>query len=429
MKPRTLLLAVVIAACASAFAPPRVAATAPAPVNAAAKAPAKAVAKAPAKAVAKAPARASATASTQPSAKSSAQAPAKAVAKAPAKASTKVAAKAPNGAAARPPGKAPAANAAAGYAGRPDVQSFIDELVQDHRFDRAALARVFASARYQPKIVAAMQRPLLEPPKWYEYAPSFLSRARIDGGVAYWNGHAAELARAEATFGVPAEIVVAILGVETFYGSRTGSHRALDALTTLAFDYPRRAAFFRGELKQFLLLARDLDAPPAALRGSFAGALGVPQFMPGSYRNFAVDFDNDGRVDLWTDSADVVGSVANYLARHDWQRGQPVLLPATLGPAGRDAVLRRLDGGLSERRSLAAWAGDGVSAAAPDNLAPDPVGLLLLEEQTATGEDASYWIACNNFYVITRYNRSRLYAAAVWELAQAIRSARAAPTP
>ena len=123
-------------------------------------------------------------------------------------------------------------------------------------------------------------------------------------------------------------------------------------LTTLAFDYPRRAAFFRGELKQFLLLARDLGAPPATLKGSFAGALGVPQFMPGSYRNFAVDFDGDGRIDLWTDSADVVGSVANYLARHDWQRGQPVLLPAVVAPDGRDAVLRRLDGGLSERRSL-----------------------------------------------------------------------------
>ena len=335
--------------------------------------------------------------------------------------------------AAKAPAKAPAKSAAkqpaTGYAERADVRAFIDELVQDHGFDRAALKRAFASARYQPKIVAAMQRPLLEPPKWYDYAPSFLSRARIDGGVAYWNGHAADLARAEATFGVPAEIVVAILGVETFYGANTGGHRALDALATLAFDYPRRAAFFRGELRQFLLLARDLGAPPAALRGSFAGALGVPQFMPGSYRNFAVDFDDDGRIDLWADSADIVGSVANFLARHDWQRGQPVLLRATLGPDGRDAVLRRLDGGLSERRSLAAWAGDGVTVTVPDSLAPDPVGLLLLEEMPVAGEDASYWIACNNFYVITRYNRSRLYAAAVWELAKAIRSARAAQTP
>jgi len=339
------------------------------------------------------------------------------------------AAKAPSKAPAKAGAKTPDGKLAAGYVGRADVQGFIDELVQDHGFDRKALARVFASARYQPKIIAAMQRPLLQPPKWHEYAPPFLSQARIDGGVAFWNGHAAELARAEGTFGVPAEIVVAILGVETFYGRNTGSHRALDALATLAFDFPRRAAFFRGELKQYLLLARDLGASPAELKGSFAGALGVPQFMPGSYRNFAVDFDSDGRVDLWANSADIIGSVANYLARHDWQRGQPVLLPATVAPDGHDVVLRRLDGGLSERRSLAAWAVDGVTATLPDDLAQDPVGLLLLEEQSATGEDASYWIACNNFYVITRYNRSRLYAAAVWELAKAIRSARAARTP
>ncbi len=325
--------------------------------------------------------------------------------------------------------RAQAAKAAAGYAGRADVRAFIDELVQEHGFSRSALTRVFASARHQPKIVAAMQRPLLEPPKWYEYAPSLVSRSRIDGGVAWWDAHAADLARAEATFGVPAEVVVAIVGVETTYGANTGRYRALDALATLAFDYPRRAAFFRGELKQFLLLARDLGAPPDSLKGSFAGALGVPQFMPGSYRNFAVDFDHDGRVDLWADSADVVGSVANFLARHDWQRGQPVLLAATIAPAGRDPVLRRLDGGLSERRSLAAWAADGVTAVVPDDLAPDPVGLLLLEEKPAAGDDASYWIACNNFYVITRYNRSRLYAAAVWELARAIRAARAARTP
>jgi membrane-bound lytic murein transglycosylase B len=249
----------------------------------------------------------------------------------------------------------------------------------------------------------------------------------VEAGAAWWNAHAEDLARAEERYGVPAEIVVAILGIETFYGRNTGSYRALDALATLAFDYPRRAAYFRGELKQFLLLARDLDAAPATLKGSFAGALGVPQFMPGSYRNFAVDFDGDGRIDLWADPADIAGSVANYLARHDWQRGQPVLLRATVPRDDRDVVLRRLDGGLSERRTLQDWAGDGVTATdVPDGLAPDPVGVLLLEEKAADGEDASYWIACHNFYVITRYNRSRLYAAAVWELAKAIRLARAA---
>jgi membrane-bound lytic murein transglycosylase B len=316
---------------------------------------------------------------------------------------------------------------AAGYASRPEVKAFIAELVRDHGFDREALRRVFAAARHQPKIVAAMDRPLVEPPKWYEYAPQFLSPQRIDGGVVWWNGHAQELARAEATFGVPAEIVVAIVGVETFYGRYTGNHRAIDALATLAFDYPRRAAFFRGELKHYLLLTRELGVSPLVPKGSFAGALGVPQFMPGSYRNFAIDFDGDRRIDLWVNGPDIVGSVASYLARHDWRRGQPVLLPAALPNDSGDVVLRRLDGGLSERRALDDWIRDGVSASdVPADLAADPVGILLLELPGQGDAAASFRIACHNFYVITRYNKSRLYAAAVYELARAIRLAREA---
>ncbi len=325
--------------------------------------------------------------------------------------------------------KRPAVHAQPGYAQRPEVKIFIDELVASDGFNRAALTQIFAAARYQPKIVEAMQRPLLAPPKWYEYAPRFLTPTRIDAGVAYWNDHAAVLAQAEEVYGVPAEVIVAILGVETLYGRNTGTYRALDALATLAFDYPRRASFFRGELKQFLLLTRDLGVSPLTPKGSFAGALGMPQFMPGSYRNFAVDFDGDGRVDLWMSPADIVGSVANYLARHDWQRGQPVLLPAKIVAQDPTAVLRRLDGGLSERRAMELWAGDGVVAdALPPDLLPEPVGLLLLEEKGAAEDEASYWIACNNFYVLSRYIRSRLYADAVWELAQAIKSARVAAT-
>lgn len=313
------------------------------------------------------------------------------------------------------------------YPQRAEVRAFIDEMVEQDGFDRAALRRVLAQAKFQPQIVAAMQRPVLEPPRWHEYAPQFLNRPRIDAGVAFWNAHAQPLGRAEEQFGVPAEVIVAILGVETFYGRNTGRYRVLDALATLAFDYPRRAVFFRGELRQFLLLARELSLSPLAVRGSFAGAMGIPQFMPGSYRNYAVDFDTDGRTDLWSSADDAIGSVGSYLARHDWQRGQPVLLPAIIAAADRDVVLRRLDGGLSERRSHAAWATDGVSAdPSPFDLAADPVGLLLLEETTAAGETARYQIACHNFYVITRYNRSRLYAAAVWELAVAIKAARGA---
>jgi membrane-bound lytic murein transglycosylase B len=321
--------------------------------------------------------------------------------------------------------RAPADPPAASYAARADVSAFIEQMAVENDFDRTALRRLFAQARYQKSIVAAMERPLTEPPKWYRYATNFLTPARIEAGAVYWDTYAKELARAEGEFGVPAEIIVAILGVETFYGRNIGSYRTLDALTTLAFDYPRRAPFFRGELKQFLLLARELDMPPLAAKGSYAGALGVPQFMPGSYRSFAVDFDGNGRADLWTSPADVIGSVANYLARHDWQPGQPVLLAATIADAARDEVLRKLDGGLSERRALDAWTADGVAAVeSPENLAPDPVGLLMLEEKPEGADADSYWIACNNFYVLTRYNRSRLYAAAVWELAKAVKSAR-----
>jgi membrane-bound lytic murein transglycosylase B len=326
------------------------------------------------------------------------------------------------------PVAAPVAEAAPGrYATRADVRAFIGEMADEHGFDRKALSRLFAQARYQRAIVDAMDRPLREPPKWFEYARPFLARERVEAGAAYWAAHADDLSRAAERFGVPAEVVVAILGIETYYGRYIGNYRTVDALATLAFDYPRRAGFFRGELKQFLLLARELGMKPLAAKGSFAGAMGVPQFMPGSYRSFAIDFDGTGRADLWTSPADIVGSVANYLARHDWQRGQPVLLTASIAESSKDTVLRKLDGGLSERRALDAWAADGVTPTEPtDGLAPDPVGLLLLEQGPDGAATDTYWIACNNFYVLTRYNRSRLYATAVWELAKAIKAARAA---
>ena len=319
----------------------------------------------------------------------------------------------------------PSADPAHRYAGRADVRAFIGELVSEG-FDRRLLERWFAAARFQPRIVAAMDRPIVEPPKWFEYSPQFLTPERIDGGVAFYAANADALARAEKEFGVPADIVVAIVGVETFYGRNLGSYRVFDALTTLAFDYPRRATFFRGELKEFLRLTREQRLSPLAPKGSFAGAMGVPQFMAGSYRRYAVDFDGDGRIDLWGSAADVIGSVANYLARHDWQPGEPVMLPATIDPDAYDAAKSKLDGGISERRLLAAWESDGISAdMLASQLPADTVALLALEDPPVDGvERATYWIACANFFVLTRYNRSRLYAAAVWSLAEAIRKAR-----
>ncbi|MFO1302726.1 MAG: lytic murein transglycosylase B [Burkholderiales bacterium] len=327
------------------------------------------------------------------------------------------------------------------YGHRSDVRAFAAEVAAEAGISRTDVERWFAAARFQPKIVALMDRPLLEPPKWFEYAPPFLSQARIDGGVRFWRDNEEALARAEATYGVPPQIVVAIIGVETFYGRNTGGYRVIDALATLAFDYPRRAPFFKGELKEYVLLARDQGFSPLVPKGSFAGAMGVPQFMPGSYRRFAVDFDGDGHADLWRSNADVIGSIANYLARHDWQRGEPVLAPAAVAPEARDTALRRLDGGISERRPLAAWQLDGVTLRdTTQEAGSDPVGLLLLEEtvqggdaaqgkDTARGGDAgvgaaSLWIAYPNFYVITRYNKSRLYAAAVWALSERLRASR-----
>jgi len=317
------------------------------------------------------------------------------------------------------------------YASRAEVRAFIDELVTDYGFERRDLVRWFKDARFQPRIVAAMDRPIVEPPKWFEYAPSFLSAERIAGGVAFYDRNAETLARAEREYGVPPEIVVAIVGVETFYGRNLGSFRVMDALTTLAFDYPRRAAFFRGELTEFLRLTREQGLSPLTPKGSFAGAMGVPQFMPGSYRRYAVDFDGDGHADLWGNSADVIGSVAHFLAKHDWTPDAPVLLPASIDDDAREAVLRKLDGGISERRPLAAWDADGVTAdVLPSALPPDSemVSVLALEEAPVDGlARVSYWIACGNFFVITRYNRSRLYASAVANLAEAIRRAREAP--
>jgi len=315
-----------------------------------------------------------------------------------------------------------APSARAPWLSRDDVRAFIGEMSAEHGFSTRDLERWLAAAKFQPRVVELMSRPIVEPPKWFEYAPQFLAPARVDAGVAFWNTNQGALARAEERTGVPAELIVAIIGVETYYGRYTGSHRVIDALATLAFDYPRRATFFRGELREFLLLAREQGFSPLVPKGSFAGAMGLPQFMPGSYRRFALDFDDSGRADLFASPDDAIGSVANYLARHDWQRGQPVLLPARFDPGTRDGVLRRLDGGLSERRSIAAWADDGVTAdALPPDLAPEPVGVLMLEESAA---DASHWLALHNFYVITRYNRSRLYATAVWRLAEAVRAAR-----
>jgi membrane-bound lytic murein transglycosylase B len=315
--------------------------------------------------------------------------------------------------------KAPAV-ASPNYAQRQDVREFIDEMVRDYKFDAPSLRRFFSKVRYQQAVVNAMSRPVLEPPKWYEYAPRFLSSKRIDAGVAFWRDNAATLDRAQRDFGVDPEVVVAIIGVETFYGRNTGSYRVADALTTLAFDYPRRAEFFRDELKQFLLQTREQKVPPLEPKGSYAGAQGLPQFMPGSVREYALDYDDDGTIDLSNDVNDAIGSVAHYLARHGWLPEDPAMQPAEIEADKREQIERTLDGGISEQRTLDAWQQDGVRAPGiPEAPGSDPTGLLMLEEE----DEPSYWMVFNNWYVLTRYNRSRLYASAVWMLAQELKRA------
>jgi membrane-bound lytic murein transglycosylase B len=311
-----------------------------------------------------------------------------------------------------------AAGAAAGYAERPDVLAFIEHMHDAHGFSAPALRRLFSQVRFQPQVVAAMTRPLVSPPAYDEFASRFLDPERVEAGIEFWRDHAEALDRARRIFAVPPEIIVAILGVETYYGRNTGGYRVIDTLTTLAFDYPRRADFFRGELEQFLLFTREQGISALAPRGSYAGAIGLAQFMPGSIRSYGIDFDGDGRIDLASDADDAIGSVAQYLARHGWRPGQPVMAPARIDAPDADALLARF-AGPAARRPLAEWTHDGVTGFVfPGDLAPDPVGVVMLE----VGGAPTYWLAFENWYVLTRYNQSRLYASAVWQLSELLRA-------
>jgi membrane-bound lytic murein transglycosylase B len=316
-------------------------------------------------------------------------------------------------------GAAAAAEAGSGYAQRPEVREFVATLAGQDGFDRAKLLQLFSQVKAQEATLRLMTKPYVAPPKWYEYYPPLLSQARIDAGVAYWNANRAALERAEREYGVPPEVVVAIVGIETFYGRIAGNFRVIDALTTLAFDYPRRADFFKEELRQFLLFTRERRIPPLSPKGSFAGAMGLPQFMPTSFRKFAVDFDNDGKVDIWTDNADVIGSVANFLQRHGWERGGPVLHAAEVDPASAPGLVG--DNGLSVTREYGEWGTLGVTARTQAAIDPRASALLV---QLDESDGPAYRLGFTNFLALRQYNRSRLYATAVWELAQSVRKAR-----
>ncbi|HLA75043.1 MAG TPA: lytic murein transglycosylase B [Gammaproteobacteria bacterium] len=296
---------------------------------------------------------------------------------------------------------------------RPELTAFINDMAAKHDFNSAELTRLFSQVNLRPDIIDAITRPAEAKP-WYDYRPIFVTEARIAGGVEFWNQYADILARAQAAYGVPPEIIVAIIGVETRYGKNTGSYRVLDALSTLAFDYPKRSDFFRDELEQYLLLTREEKLDPLAIKGSYAGAMGMPQFIASSYRNFAVDFDNDGHRDLLNNLSDVIGSVANYFSAHKWQPDKPVAVSVQVMG---DKYLPLINADLKPEVTLGQLKEQGVNV--PGDLAPDQLGTLLEYEGDSGME---YWLGLQNFYVITRYNRSPLYAMAVYQLSNEIRA-------
>jgi len=296
-------------------------------------------------------------------------------------------------------------------AARADVQQFIGKMVKKHNFDANKLNALFKQVELKQKIIDAITRPAEGKP-WHQYRPIFVTNTRINEGVTFWNENKATLERAEKEYGVPPEIIVAIIGVETRYGRHKGGYRVMDSLSTLAFEYPKRGKFFRSELEHYLLLAREEKLDPLSVKGSYAGAMGKSQFISSSYRNYAIDFDGDGKRDLWDNTADAIGSVANYFKRHKWQPGGKVVVPALVGS---NHILVLVKKGYKPHSTIAELRKRGATA--KSKLDPNSMGALI-ELKTRVGRE--HWIGLNNFYVITRYNHSPLYAMAVYQLGQAI---------
>ena len=298
---------------------------------------------------------------------------------------------------------------------RGDVKTFIQEMVDKHQFDAKKLTALFKDVVLKQKIVDAISRPAEGKP-WFQYRPIFVTNTRIKEGVKFWNENEAILKAAEEKYGVPPEIIVAIIGVETRYGRHKGGYRVMDSLSTLAFAYPKRSKFFRSELEHYLLLAREEKLNPMETKGSYAGAMGKSQFISSSYRNYAVDFDGDGKRDLWNNNADAIGSVANYFKRHKWQTGGDVAAPAIVGSNHIQTLVKK---GYKPHSTVTELRQRGVTA--KRKVDPDALGALIELKQLAGRE---YWLGLNNFYVITRYNHSPLYAMAVHQLGQAIMTKR-----
>jgi membrane-bound lytic murein transglycosylase B len=306
--------------------------------------------------------------------------------------------------------------AQASYSGRAEVEAFMQDLVRRHGLAESELKSVFAKAQRLEPVLEAIARPAERMRTWEEYRALLLTERRLAEGVQFWKKFPRTLERAQKKYGVAPEYVVAIIGVETFYGRNTGSWRVLDALATLAFDYPPRAGFFRSELEQYLLMAREAGLDVFSVRGSYAGAIGIPQFMPSSARRYAVDFDGNGSIDLQKSRSDAIGSVANFLKVHGWERDADVAVSARVGGDGWRAYL---SGRFEPKHSLTELRQAGIEFDSPQ-----PVGALGTLVELQNGERPSeYRVGLRNFYVLTRYNRSALYAAAVADLARELRKA------
>ncbi len=297
------------------------------------------------------------------------------------------------------------------YLKRDDVKAFIQQMVKQHQFTADELQQWFAAIRPRPDIIEAISNPAEGKP-WHVYRKIFIQEKRIAGGVGFWTEHRDLLERAERETGVPARIIVAILGVETLYNTYKGRYNVLESLATLSFDYPKRAKFFRSELEQFLLLAREERVDPLMLTGSYAGAMGGPQFISSSFRRYAVDFDNDDKRDIWSNPADMIGSVANYFKVHGWEQGQAITDRANVNG---DQVKQAVDKGIKPRFSVGELQKMGINSTAKIDLEKKAAVIKLDQEN-----GPEYWLGLKNFYVITRYNHSPLYAMAVYQLSEAI---------
>jgi membrane-bound lytic murein transglycosylase B len=298
----------------------------------------------------------------------------------------------------------------------PGAEEFAARAAAEYELDQEQIMQLLQNARFKQSIVDAMSRPAEGKP-WFEYRPIFITDKRIKGGVEFWRENQELIEQASRQFGVDPQIIVSIIGVETFYGRITGSYRVLDALTTLSFYYPDtgndRSDFFSRELMNFVLLGSEEGLPLQEVTGSYAGAMGLGQFMPSSYREYAVDLDGDGRRDLWSSMSDVIGSVANYLHRHGWEYGEPITAVVEKSADANMELITRRD--FKPKKTVGDFAEGGFIAAS--TVSSDlPAALARLEEE----DGESFWLTFKNFYVITRYNRSPLYAMAVYELSEAI---------